>query len=155
MPDKYTVTILNQTGTPQNYIFFAAPPRIHGAQVNQLWSNVITSAPGTESPGIGFEVSPNYLATCGQFRGEQQRGTGIAVAQTVPVQLGKAGIPGTTIDAKIQQEAVYLGKSSSDSRAGDGCFELNTGTDFTPADVENSKFFTCLLRFNHLSNPYF
>ncbi|KAK8067365.1 hypothetical protein PG997_014112 [Apiospora hydei] len=102
MTNSYKITVINNTGGPQDYAFFSATPVVSGGFSGPIWSNVLKSAGHTPNGAqASFEVLTTYYATCGSFEGSPEHGGKVTISKSVPINLGsKAGgnvTPGSSV----------------------------------------------------------
>ncbi|KAK7965762.1 uncharacterized protein PG986_000039 [Apiospora aurea] len=123
MPNSYKITVINNTGGPQDYAFFSATPVVSGGVSGPIWSNVLKSAGHTPNGAqASFEVLTTHYATCGSFEGSPEHGDKVTISKSVPINLGsKAGgnvTPGSSVALTVyDQTSCDLGPLPPRARA--------------------------------------
>ncbi|KAK8017877.1 hypothetical protein PG993_014203 [Apiospora rasikravindrae] len=102
MPNSYKLTVINETGGPQDYAFFNDTPLVSGGVSGPVWSNVMKSAVHTPNGGrASFEVQNTFHATCGSFEGSPEHGGKITISKSVPVNLGSKAEGNVTAGSSV------------------------------------------------------
>jgi hypothetical protein len=150
MADSVDITVKNLSGSSQDYALFADYPTILHGTVGAMWSNIMNAAPDTPVNGhASFNVSTQFLAICGMFKGQPESGGQLIITKTVPVNLGRYGrddwMPGSTVGLVVRNQRTCDFKASDSPGAGVfGAFMLDTSTTpentFTLVDSSKSEF---------------
>ncbi|EPS28333.1 hypothetical protein PDE_03279 [Penicillium oxalicum 114-2] len=146
MPNQYRLTVRNQTGGPQDYAFFSAPPLVSGAMSGEIWSNVLKASPSTPNGSVAMlDVWPTYYAICGRYEGKPEQGVRVSVSKSVPINLGsktsgKVVMGSTTALQVINREVPDLGPPTDPGAGKLGSFQLLTGkNEFTINEAKNNN----------------
>ncbi|KAI5201223.1 hypothetical protein E4T42_08723 [Aureobasidium subglaciale] len=147
MPNKYSITIYNKTGSPQNYNLFTEKPNITGVVQSNIWTNIYQIAHSTpDGASAEFEMWKQYYAISGTWRGGEKEGAKVSISQTRPVTLGaKANddspINGTTLNlVVIDKVTPSFDKVDPEATSYNNAYEVVTGNDFTLADANDSEY---------------
>jgi hypothetical protein len=151
MPNTYTITINNNTGSPQNYNLFSEKPTVSGVVKSDIWTNVYQTAESTpDGAQASFEMWKTYYAIVGTWKGGQKVGARVGITQTRQVTLGTTQgdgtpVPGTTLNMTvIATKTPSFAKAPADSSAWDNAYEVDTGNDFTLENATDNNFFVGL-----------
>ncbi|KAI8627448.1 hypothetical protein F5Y19DRAFT_443171 [Xylariaceae sp. FL1651] len=151
MENKYTITINNNTGSPQNYNLFTEKPEVTGVVKSSIWTNIYQTAPSTPPDAQAyFEMWKQYYAIVGTWKGGQRAGAKVSIFQTKPVTLGSKGdddtiTPGTTLNLTVLNNTTpSFDKTPAQSTAWNNAYEVDTGNDFTKDVATDNNFFVGL-----------
>lgn len=157
MPNKFTIVINNNTGSPQNYNLFSEKPEITGVVKSSIWTNIYQVAQSTPDGATAeFEMWKNYFAIVGTWKGGEKAGAKVSIKQTKAVTLGtKQGdgtvTPGTTLNMTVLNAVTpSFDKVPAPSAAWNNAYEVDTGNDFTleiATDSASTVFFSRNFRF--------
>ncbi|KAK1830480.1 hypothetical protein QBC39DRAFT_105951 [Podospora conica] len=146
---SYKLTVKNQTGGPQDYAFFSAPPIVSGGPSGEIWSNIMRVSPHTPNGAMStLELSSSYYAICGSFDGTPEQGGQVSVSKAVSVKLGSSDgtnvTRGSTVALTVfEKESCDLGPPTTPGGGKIGNFQLDTSISspdgaFTIQDAKNN-----------------
>ncbi|KAG7422503.1 hypothetical protein Forpe1208_v000117 [Fusarium oxysporum f. sp. rapae] len=148
MGNKYTIRIINNTGSNQNYNLLSEKPEITGVSKSNVWTNVYQSNENCpDGATTEFEVWKTYYGIVGTWRGGAMDGGRVKIIQTKAVNLGSQSpdgsqIPGTTLNMVVVNGMVpSFDRAPADQSAFVNAFEIDTGNDFTLEMATDNNFF--------------
>ncbi|KAM7207335.1 hypothetical protein V8F20_002397 [Naviculisporaceae sp. PSN 640] len=159
----YKLTIRNQTGVSQDYVFFSAPPMVSGGTSGPIYQHVMKAAPSTPNDGmVTLELSNKYYAIAGVYeKDDDSDGQSVSVSKSVPVELGhKASngsdiVMGSSVTLTVKDKSsVDLGPPTTPGAGKLGCFQLNTavsGDGFSFQDAKNNGILVGIANSKHTS----
>ncbi|KAF4337525.1 hypothetical protein FBEOM_8623 [Fusarium beomiforme] len=136
MPNTYTITIQNNSGTNQNYALFNEKPVVTSSVASKVWNNALKIAPAGPGSSTTFTINSQYYAYVGSSSGVPgQDDVAVSVSTANPVDLGSTDLQGnpkkgTTLKMDVVDMAPqFTGKAAANGSL--GAFGINTapGTD--------------------------
>ena len=134
--NKYTITVINQSGAQQHYALFNKAPIVTGKVQGTIWANVFAVANTPDSQTGHFAMYTQYYAICGSSQGSPADGVEVDVSGEKPVTLGSTtatgtAVPGTSIALEISDGAPEFSHKELPNGGYPNAFEIQSGTDFT------------------------
>lgn len=147
MSSNCTITIKNQSGLPQQYILFAAPPKISASPRSGVFTNIYMTAPTVPNTtgSARFSVTNNFFAVCGTNKTPLSSKVQVSTLDYKAVVLGTAGRSGTTARVKVTDGAPQFDKSTSSPKGHVGAFAIQACTDFFLPNSSKSSLPTRVL----------
>ncbi|KAL3425429.1 hypothetical protein PVAG01_02220 [Phlyctema vagabunda] len=142
---KHTISIINNTGTTQNYALFNQAPKVLGEMQGQIWSTVnqtVIAVPDMEE--ASFEMYLRYHGVAGSFDATPSNGAHVTIDQARNVTMGSkkedgTEILGSTLETTINGSILRFDPGRQPGCAPLGAFELRTASDFTSKIANEGK----------------
>ncbi|EFY92549.1 hypothetical protein J3458_011631 [Metarhizium acridum] len=144
MVNKYTIKVVNHSGTPQHYVLFNKPPQIVGEVQGQIWSNVFDTHNTPNAGDANFSVFQQYYGVAGTANEAPAVGVEVDLNSPKEVTLGSAKpdgtlVPGTTLQLVVKDHAPQLATTQA-ATSFLKAFEVQTGKDFTAEDAKKRNY---------------
>ncbi|KAL6918271.1 hypothetical protein ACHAP8_007533 [Fusarium lateritium] len=95
MPNTYTITIQNNSGTNQNYALFSEPPKLESSVSSKVWTNAVKTAHAGPNSATTFTISSQFFAYVGSSSGVPgQDDVTVSVSSSNEVELGSSDLAG-------------------------------------------------------------
>lgn len=144
MPNTYTITVKNRSGSLQQYALFNKVPLVSGKVQEQIWSNIFAVDKASNKQEILFELVNEYNAIVGKKRSNPSGSVTVTVTGTEPVTLGYTEpngqpIPGTSLSMLVADDTPQFATDALPNASFPNAYEIRTG-DFSNADAKAGTF---------------
>ncbi|OAL36095.1 hypothetical protein AYO20_04509 [Fonsecaea nubica] len=149
MVNQFTINVVNNSGSQQNYAFFTEIPKITGKVQNKIWQNVFVNKGAADSQTVSvniFERKSLHFPVSRSLssQGTPADGVTVSVAGMAPVTLGIQNadgtqVPGTTLPFTVVDQVPQFGPKTADSSFVNA-FEIDTDGSFTTKDAQNNHY---------------
>jgi hypothetical protein len=144
MPNTYSITVKNLSGSLQQYALFNKVPVVSGKVQEQVWSNIFAVDKAAKSQEISFEVVNEYSAIVGKKKSNPSGTVTVTVTGTEPVTLGYTQpngqpVPGTSLSMVVSDETPQFSDVTFPKASFPNAYEIRTGT-FSNTEAKAGTF---------------
>jgi hypothetical protein len=150
MPNTYTITVQNNSGSNQSYALFNEVPKLESSVNSKVWSNALKVVHAGPSSSLTFTISSQSFAYVGSSSGVPgQDGVEVSIANATEVELGSTDLEGnqrrgTTLNMDVVGMAPqFVGNTAPGGRVGAFGIQTAAGNDenqFTYNNARDSEF---------------
>jgi len=143
MPNTYSITVQNKSGSQQQYALFNKVPQVTGKVQEQIWSNVFATGSGAHDMSVGFSVTNETYAIVGMKKTHPSKKVIVSVAGSKPVTLGRTqadgqAVPGSTLKVIVNQTVPQFSTDALPDSSVPHAFSIQTG-EFSNKEAKDSK----------------
>ncbi|KAF4453768.1 hypothetical protein F53441_3594 [Fusarium austroafricanum] len=146
MPNTYTITVQNNSGTTQNYALFNEVPKLESSVSSKIWNNALKVAHAGPNSSTTFTISSQFFAYVGSSSGVPgQDDVAVSVSSANEVELGSTDLQGnpkkgTTLKMDVVDMAPqFTGKAAPGGKVGAFSIQTAAGNSENQLTFNNAK----------------
>jgi hypothetical protein len=108
MPNTYSITIFNNSGSDQTFYLFQKPPKIYSPPDAKIFSNTYQSfgpIPSGDHSRVEFKMMDQFFAVCGSSQQSLDPNVVITEGSSEPVTLTEGTTQGTNLYLDVKEPA--------------------------------------------------